>query len=383
MVPWNDVEKVQIFGQYCDIHIPYGDNCYDETKKDILMISHTMERGGAPLVLFELARQYQALYNVWIVSIEDGSLKEQFIEGNMPVAVCSTWNLKQVFDTVGWNCFEMVWVNTLVSYRYLMLFQNTNMPVYWWLHEPEQLFYAMHNSLPDFRILSLNIRVLPVSRLVSGYINRYFGLECNIIHMPIDNANSDMSADDKKVKDKVVFFMPAKFQAVKAQDVLANAILHLPETYRDKALFIFAGAKDAQQPEYYDLMLQLESMFPDTISVLGEVERQQVFEIYKQADCVVAPSRMDATPTTIVEGMMFKKLCICSDSTGISLYMKDGENGFIVKTEDADDLAGKIMYVIDNIDNLQMVRENGYNTYLEHFETSRVWEKIQEVTKVK
>ena len=383
MIPWIEHKKIEIFGQYCEIHIPSEIENYDEQKKDILMVSHTMERGGAPLVLLELAKQYQSIYNVWVISLCDGNLKEQFICHNIPVAICTPVNLKCIFDELGCDSFEMVWVNTLASYQYLMLFQNTNIRVYWWIHEPEQLFCAFYNSLPDFRILSSNINVLPVSRLVSRYIEKYYGLSCKIIHMPIDDVTKSMKIeeiDGKKKRDRVLFFMPAKFQAVKAQDILANAILNLPKEYRDKSLFIFAGAKDTREPEFYDLLVQLEGVFPNEISVLGEIERDEVFEIYQKVDCVVAPSRMDATPTTIVEAMMFKKICICSDSTGISLYMEDGKNGFIVKTEDVDDLVRKIMYVIDNINNLQMVRENGYSTYLENFETSRVWNRIEEVT---
>lgn len=383
MVPWIKQNKIEIFGKYCEIHIPPETEYYDERKKDIILISHTMERGGAPLMLLELAKQYQSIYNVWVISRCDGSLKEQFIECNMPVAICTPVSLKRALDELGWDSFDMVWINTLLSVQYLMLFRDTNVRVYWWIHEPEPLFCSMRSYLPDFRNLSPNIKILPVSRLVSRYIEKYYGLSCKIIHMPIADVTKTMKieeTDEKAKKDKVLFFMPAKIQAIKAQDVLAYAILKMPEEYRDKALFIFAGAKDTQEPEFYELMVQLEGIFPNTISVLGEIERDEVFEIYQKVDCVVAPSRMDATPTTIVEAMMFKKICICSDSTGISLYMEDGKNGFIVKTEDADDLARKIMYVIDNINNLQMVRENGYNTYLENFETSRVWKRIEEVT---
>lgn len=353
---------------------------YDEDKQNILMISHTLERGGAPLVLLELMKQYQRDYNVFLITMQDGNLRENVLENNIPVIVAMPAELKE--KAGGWltTGFAMVWINTIICHQYLLFFQNTEVQTFWWFHEPEKLFALYYERMPELQLYSSNINILAVSKLVQACIKKYYGIECELLHMPIDDKYMEVSARETQNR-KIVFFMPAKFQHLKGQDVLARAILDMSEESRSKAKFIFAGARDENEPDYYELIVQLSRAYPESIEMLGEISKEEVYRIYQEADCVLAPSRMDATPTTIIEAMMFRRICICSNQTGISKYIKHGVSGLIFQSEDETDLLDKIETVIAHDGRMDEMCAAGRQIYLENFETTTVWRRLEQITK--
>lgn len=341
-----------------------------EKSKNMLLVSHTLERGGAPLVLLELIPFFQQEYNIVFVSISDGDLREEYLQCGVDIYIGNSVNYANCASGL-WNAFDLVFLNTLISYTYLPLFLNRNVRVLWWLHEPELLFDRMYHMMIHFALLSSNIRILSVTAETAACVKKYYGLESQVLHMGLeDKYRGDVKREDTKVR----FFIPAKFQMIKGQDILAQAILDLSPEYQDKAEFVFAGARDLNQPEYYDLISKLSIALPNVV-MLGEISKEEVYRWYEQVDCILAPSRADATPTTIVEGMMFSRLCVCSSATGISRYITNGSDGYVFQTESTEELRKMLVYIIENYRSMDGIREKGREIYLKHFERSAV-EKI-------
>lgn len=354
---------------------------YDVNKKDVLFISHIIDHTGAPLVLFDLMKEYQKKYNVFLITMKEGNLKDELLENNIPIFVGMPVQLKLAFDSFKKNEFEQVWINTLICHGFAMLFQNTDINVYWWFHEPDFLFRMYYERMPELPLYSHNVKFVAVSKLVQETIFKYYGVQSSILHMPIkDLWKVNKNLNEIMKNNKVIFFMPARFQRTKGHDIITKAILNMTDEYRNRAEFWFAGSIDEKEFEYYELICSLSRLYPDTVKVLGELSREEVYEIYLNCDCVIAPSREDATPTTIVEGMMNQRICICSDSTGISRYLTDGENAFIVKNEDEKDLQRCVEYVIDSKDDLDLLKRAGREIYLENFEESMVWNQLKKLT---
>ena len=156
------------------------------------------------------------------------------------------------------------------------------------------------------------------------------------------------------------------FQHIKGQDILALAILNLPEEYQDRTEFIFTGRKSEYSEDYYDAIKELEKE-KQNVKILDLLEHAEMLALMKQVDCIVAPSRNDATNACIVEGMMLSKLCISSDAAGISRYMQDCVNGFVFHNCDVGELSARIMLVVDNMERLGVVAANGRKVYEQVF----------------
>lgn len=341
-------------------------------EKTMLMVSHTLERGGAPLVLLELVSFFQQDYNIIFISMQDGELRKEYLEQGLDIFIGNSVD----FSRCGykfWENFDLVFLNTIITHTYLPLFINRKMPVLWWLHEPEMLFRNTYGCIPHLALFSPNIKVLSVTDETASCVRKYYGVESKVLHMGL----VDRYKGDAEPSGRIRFFMPAKFQMIKGQDILAQAILDLPSEYQAKAEFIFAGPKDVMQPEYYELISKL-SIGLESVTMLGEITKEEVYDWYEKVDCVLAPSRADATPTTIVEGMMFNKLCACSTATGISRYMISGRDGYVFPAGDSFALRELIIYIIDHYVEMDDLRANGRKIYLEHFERSAVEKALKE-----
>ncbi len=65
------------------------------------------------------------------------------------------------------------------------------------------------------------------------------------------------------------------------------------------------------------------------------------------ADCVVLPSYREGTPRTLLEAAAMGKPVIATDVPGCREVVDDGESGLLCRVRDAEDLAGKMIAMVD------------------------------------
>lgn len=84
----------------------------------------------------------------------------------------------------------------------------------------------------------------------------------------------------------------------------------------------------------------------DRVSFAGYVSSRP--EIYKAVDICVQPSRRESLSNTVVEALTRGIPCVVSDVGGMREAVVEGENGYIVATEDANAYAGAISRLISD-----------------------------------
>lgn len=337
--------------------------------KDCIVISHCLDSGGAPLVLLEMLDLLKDGYNISLISPYDGILRDSFVEKGIDVYIGSVYDFAPGGSEV-WKQFDLAILNTLLTYSFLPCFQNTDVTTLWWLHESERTFEQIYKVSIPFGLLSKNIKVLSVTAYTAACVKNFYGLDSDIMPMGL----SDKFAGKSEKEDDIVrFFMPATFESRKGQDIMVQAILELPAEYLNKSEFYFSGP--VGDKAFLDVVVKLSEAYSN-VCVLGLLTKEQVYEVYNKIDCVVAPSRADPTPTTIVEGMMFEKLSLCSDATGISKFIKDFESGYVFSSGDFHALKEKIMYIVDHREEWEHVQSEGRKIFLEYFEKGRMQEKL-------
>ena len=75
------------------------------------------------------------------------------------------------------------------------------------------------------------------------------------------------------------------------------------------------------------------------VSILGRIPREQIIAEYDKADCMVMISRWEAYGLVYLEAMARGCITIASKREGFDGVIVDGENGFLCKAGDADELA--------------------------------------------
>ena len=116
----------------------------------------------------------------------------------------------------------------------------------------------------------------------------------------------------------------------------------------------------------------------ENVRYIEELPRKEIFDLYRKVDCVVCPSREDPMPVVLTEGMALEKVCICSTETGTKAFIKEGVNGFVCRSNDAQDLAEKLKYIIDNKNDLIKIGKEGRKIYEREFSMESFHKRIRE-----
>lgn len=132
---------------------------------------------------------------------------------------------------------------------------------------------------------------------------------------------------------------------VKGIDVLVQAAGQVCRKY-PKALFLIVGRKSEQ--EYcQELENKISSLgLTENFRFLGS--REDVFPILRMSDIFCLPSRSEGFSNALIEAMASRLPCVATDVGGNSEVIKHGNSGFIVASEDWQDLATRLMYLLDD-----------------------------------
>lgn len=78
----------------------------------------------------------------------------------------------------------------------------------------------------------------------------------------------------------------------------------------------------------------------------GFLSRTDVQNIYKESQVIVLPSASEGFPKVIAEAMNFGCIPVVSNVSGISNYIKNGKNGFLLDVISIDELVKKLQYIL-------------------------------------
>lgn len=332
-------------------------------KKNILVITHQLSRTGAQIVLLDMIHVFwERGFQIEVITMLDGQLREELEKMQIPITVQEHF-LQQADEFFAYaGCFDLVVANTLVTFEALHLLKYMRIPVLWWLHEGRQYFEYFQNVLPDFRELPPNIHIFSVGHYVQQVIEDLYGITTEILHFGIEDKYISCQ---RNTDNKVRFLTAGTYSKVKAQDVLVEAIRGLPKDYLHRAEFFFCGSEQMYDESIFLPVKKLSEEY-ENVTLLHQLSRSDTLAWMEQCDCLIVPSRVDPIPTVAVEMMMKGNLCLCTKVCGIAHYIEDGVNGFTVPQEDVEALRRKIIFIIDQNHNLDMVRKAGreiYNLY--------------------
>lgn len=354
--------------------------------EDILIITPDLSLNGANVVLMELLHLFQKENRtLWLLASEDGPFREILSNMQIQVVISPFVKSNEVVELLKHD-FRCVFLNSSSVHYYALLFQNQAIPVYWWFHESYEQLNVSRDNFVHLGMLSSNFKFLAVTQKVVRGLAELYGVDAELLPMPVadcslENGEMYHSKYREHHNNKIVFFIPAAYTRVKGQDVLCRAICMLPDVYREKSEFVFAGYKLAGQDEYFSIIQKMGRILSN-VKILGEIPREEVYEYYKKCDCVIAPSRADSTPTTIVEAMMFGRLCVVSDGTGMADYITDCVDGFIFENENAEQLANILMAIMDNLTQLGPIADAGRVIYEKRFTPMVVEQQMKQLMKI-
>jgi len=119
---------------------------------------------------------------------------------------------------------------------------------------------------------------------------------------------------------------------------------------KQPAILLIVG--EVRAGEDRKLFDEIQSSIPDSrIIVTGNISHKDMPAYYAQMDVFVHPSLRDGMPNALLEAMACEKAVIATPVGGVTDVLEDGKNGALVKVNDADGLAEKILQLLNQPEN--------------------------------
>jgi len=140
-------------------------------------------------------------------------------------------------------------------------------------------------------------------------------------------------------KGKFRFLLIARMLWDKGVGEFVQAARLLKQEFTDVE-FCLLGFVDVQNPAAISGEQISEWVADGVINYLGI--SNDVRKEIEDADCIVLPSYREGTPRTLLEAAAIGRPIVTTNATGCREVVDDGDNGFLCKVRDADDLAVKM-----------------------------------------
>lgn len=366
----------------------YVEYLADERDGDnnILIFSHALSSTGAqnvqlPLIEALLIRSC----NVRVISKSDGPLRERLSRMGVSVIIMEDYRIENptFVKLVDWA--DMVIINTLWLYYVVQEIDKitvrykVDIKIKWWIHESgvveniEKTEFARLITLPYVSVYAVSVLLIRKLEDYCGIHNKITLFMFGIRDYCQENEQSDNKKDIKDVDVMTFSIIGIIEDIIKGQDIFIDMVKKLPIEYREKARFLIVGAGKLTESEMNDI-----EKIPQ-IHVTGEIPNEDIYKIYNESDVIVSCSREDAMSVVILEGFMNRKPAIMSDAIGVAELITDGVEGFIVKSEDVDGFAQKVMWMIDHRQQCKEMGNKARYIYESTFTMDKFKERLERV----
>jgi len=151
--------------------------------------------------------------------------------------------------------------------------------------------------------------------------------------------NNEYKKDVNFTKSKTLLYV-GQLLTGKGIDILLKAMINIDKSYKLK---IIGSGPQNELLKNYTKKLQLE----DRVEFMGSVKHEELIKHYQEAYCLIVPSRTPETfNLTGVEALKAGLPVIAADVGGITEWLRDGINGLLFDSNNANDLSQKINHLI-------------------------------------
>jgi len=160
---------------------------------------------------------------------------------------------------------------------------------------------------------------------------------------------------------------------LKGVDILIKAFHKISPYYPDMRLKVVGWCPDGR--EYFESLTAGDPR----IELLEPVHYEQVIPLMTGCTMYVLASRTDSSPRVLREAMASQKPIIAANVDGVPDLIRDGYNGLLFEMENVDDLAEKILVLLENHELGRSLGQNGLFHVQKHLSEDRYINSFQDM----
>jgi len=178
----------------------------------------------------------------------------------------------------------------------------------------------------------------------------------------------------EKHSKTITLFCSRTWESIYGVDVLARAFVKVATTNPNINLILLGGGSQGTKIR----QILLNGSVLDRVHFGGQVSQRDLPRWYHMADIYISPSHVDGSSVSLMEALACGLPCLVSDIPGNREWIIEGENGWLFRDGDADDLAEKILHTIKNRRAFKQIGESARKTAEQKADWKRNFGKLLE-----
>lgn len=351
-------------------------------KEKVLIITNAINYDGSGIAAVNAAKILLAKgYEVVLSAIAgNNDFINELKDWDIKVVISPKLKL-MLSEELEWVCkFDYAIINTIpmIVSAYVM---SKIMPTIWWIHEADDRNTDIYmKSRLDLLLYAgkvdlSGIDIYGVSAIANNNFKHYYDsaprgiLPCGIED---DRMTEVFPREDKK---KLCFAIIGGLYKLKGQDIFLDAVETLENEEKNNMEVWFIG-KNVDKNYVNKIEKRIHDF--DNVYLYGECSHEDMKKIYENIDVVVCASLEETLSLTVIEGMMYKKVCITTKNTGIAAYIQDGVDGFIVESGNVESLRNIIRHILSHRECIDEIGEQARKTYEKNFTLEKLGNTLEE-----
>lgn len=335
---------------------------------NILHISRTMGQGGAEKVVYQICKESNENYKMFVAStggvhvetLKDSGVKHFVIpdiDQKNPLLIIKTFFILN-------KIIKQEKIDIIHSHHRMAAFYSRILCLF---HHKIKRIYTAHNVFFN-KVLFTNFslkgsKIVAVGNGVKQNLLEVFHIkskDINVIYNSVSKPkNVVMPTDDfiKNKKERIFIGTIGRLNEQKGMDVFISAIAQaVNENGNIYGVIIGDGElKDRLICQAQQLKIQ------DHILFLGY--RADVLELIPVMDFIVLASRWEGFPLTPIETFMMGRTIVASNISGNNEIIQDGKNGLLFQKDNVEDLVKKMLKLICDKDLKKQLEKNALKSY--------------------
>ncbi|MDH4222932.1 MAG: glycosyltransferase family 4 protein [candidate division Zixibacteria bacterium] len=178
--------------------------------------------------------------------------------------------------------------------------------------------------------------------------------------------------DSIEDKEKVIILSLRSLEPVYDLKTMIKSIPLILKKINKKIKFRIVG-EGSQKKEFMDLCLNLN--VEKEVEFKGRISREELEDVLHKADIYISTSLSDSTSVSLLEAMASGLVPVVSDIPGNREWIEEGVNGFLFPAGDYQALAQRIIWVINNFEDIVKLRGKNQKIIRE----KALWEENMEI----
>lgn len=285
--------------------------------------------------------------------------------------------VKKAYDLIKNENVDIIHINGLNNGIGALVAKRLCIPYVWHIRQlmEDDLAQNLFNKNQVYPLVTSASCVIGISKAVKEKFEPIFNREVRVVYNGVPVEEYCLPSHSIMQSNHIVILLAGRMAEGKGHMEAVKAMKILLDNNIDVEL-IFVGHNQGHFgdsiKEYVD-----RNQLTDRVTFLEHVP--DLRELRSKCDIGLLCSKKEAFGRVTIETQLSKMLFIGTNTGATPEIIQDGSNGILYQQGNAEDLANKIMWAVEHVDQSRIMASNGYNSALSNYSIQHVVDQLEEI----